>query len=49
MLIFKISQLNYAYILVSMQYRKCEGICIKDAVICFSCVLWTIHSQTVHI
>jgi len=44
MLIFKISQLNCADILVSMQYRKsqpikCEGICIRDEVMCFPCVL----------
>jgi len=49
MLIFKISQLNCADILVSMHYRKSqpikwEGICIRDVVMCFPCILWTIHS-----
>jgi len=44
MLIFKTSQLNCANILVSMQYIKsqpikCEGICIRDALMCFPCVL----------
>jgi len=44
MLIFKISQLNCADILFSMQYKKsqpinCEGIRISDAVMCFPCIL----------
>jgi len=54
MLIFKISQLNCADILFFNAVQeiitiKCEGIYIRYAVMCFSCVLWTIHSQTVHI
>jgi len=44
MLILRISQLNCADFLVSIQYRKSqpikyEGICIRDIVICFPYVL----------
>jgi len=54
MLIFKISELNCADILFSMQYRKshlikCDRIYIRVVVMCFPCVLWTIYSQTVNI
>jgi len=54
MLIFKISQLNCVDIIFFNTVQeittiKCVGICIKDAVMCFSCVLWTIHSQTIQI